>query len=489
MAIRLPNLGPRARKVLRYAGFAALGLVTFVLAFQLTFPFDRVKDKVIELLSEKYEVTIGSVDRGLVPGRMSFKAVSLRTRPAKADDVATTFYIEELDIGLGLFALLRGTAAVELDAKIGSGHIAGHIALSKDGTSIDLAGDDLPSASLPMREVLGLPMSGKVRFSFDLELPNEKTKAGKVASNWRKAEGRAELACPSGCTVGDGKTKLKVNLKNQRQQAMVEGGIDFGKVDIDSLLAAVEIKNGKLDITKFDAKSGDGELHIDFGMAIDQEFNQSLVTGCLRFRGSEVLLKREPKTHAALSTTGGPLGPDNLFHIKLAGPLREVRRLPQICGSAANTNMDNPGGMTARPNLTITPDTPATPPGAAIVPSPPPVPAPPAAAVLEGAGGEVPPAGGGLPTPSGGGQPTPGGGGQPTPGGGEAPPPGGGEAPPSGGGGLPTPGGGGLPTPGGGGLPTPGVGEPPPPAPVRQPPPLPPTGPNGERVPPPYGWQ
>jgi type II secretion system protein N len=385
----LGRLGPRARKLARYLGFAVVGVVTFIFAFQLTFPFDRVKDKVIDALSEKYEVTIGDVERGIIPGRMYFKAVSLRTRPTKVGGVVTTFYIEQLEIDLGLFALLHGTVAIKLDAKIGPGHIKGHVALSKDATSIDIVGEDLPSASLPTREVLGLPMSGKVRFAFDLDLPNEKNKAGKVGPSWTKAEGKAELACPSGCTVGDGKTKLKMDLKNQRNQAFAEGGIDFGKVNIDSLLANVEIKNGKLDITKFETKSTDGELHVDFDMAFNQQdINQSLVTGCLRFNGSAALLKREPKTHAAISATGAPLGPDNLFHIKLDGPLRDVRRLGQVCGAAANTSMDNPGGSTARPNLTITPETPSRPGQIALPPPPPPPAAPPpsAAAVTEDAG-------------------------------------------------------------------------------------------------------
>jgi len=361
MALRLPNPGPRMRKVLRYVGFAVLGLVTFVFAFQMAFPFDRVKDKVIELLSEKYEVSIGSVDRGFVPGRMYWKAVSLRTRPTKAEEVATTFYIEQLEVDLGLLALLHGTAAVKLDAKIGPGHIKGTIAISTQRTAIDLTGDDLPSASLPVREALGVPMSGKIRFAFELELPNEKTKAGKVGPNWLKAEGSAELACPSSCTVGDGKTKLKVNVANKSQQAFAENGIDFGKVNIDSLFASLELKDGKLEVTKFDTKSGDGELHVDFNMALNQDLGQSLVTGCLRFNGSAALLKREPKTHAAFSTTGAPLGPDNLFHIKLDGPVKQVRRLGMMCGPTVNKNMDNPGKTTARPNLTVTPETPAKP--------------------------------------------------------------------------------------------------------------------------------
>jgi len=388
MALPVPNLGPRARKVVRYLGFAVVGVVAFVFALQITFPFDRVKDKVVEALSEKYEVNIGSVDGGWLPGRVYFKAVSLRTRPTKADEVATTFYMEQLQVDIGLFALLRGAAVVKLDATIGPGHLKADIAISNASTVVSVVGDELPSARLPVREVVGLPMSGKLRLAFDLDLPNDKSKAGKVGPNWLKAEGTAALACPAGCTLGDGKSKLKVNLKNQRSQAFAEGGIDFGKINVDTLFANLELKRGKLDITKFDTKSPDGELHVDFGMTLNQDLNQSLVTGCLRFHGSDALLKREPKVHAAISTTGAPLGPDNLYHIKLDGPLRDVRRLGQVCGQATNTSMDNPGGgsvPTARPNLMITPDSPAHPSPAIPPPAAPPPPATPQPYMMSGA--------------------------------------------------------------------------------------------------------
>jgi type II secretion system protein N len=367
MAIRVPSLGPRMRKVARYVGFVVVGLVAFVLALQLTFPFDRVKDKIIEALSEKYEVTIGSVEGGIMPGRVYFKAVSLRTRPATADEVPSTLYIEQLELDVGIVALLGGAAAVELDAKIGPGHIRGDIELSKSATRIDLVGEDLPSASLPVREVLGLPMSGKLQLAFAVDVPTEKLKNGKTGPDWTQAEGRVQLACPAGCTVGDGKSKLRPKLKNQRNQAFAEGGIDFGKVNIDKLAAVVELKDGKLRVTRFETKSPDGDLHVDFDMTLNQDMDQSQVTGCLRFRGSDALLKREAKTHAAISTTGAPLGPDNLFHIKLDGPLREVRRLGQTCGSGnaggsgSPSNAGNPGGLSPapeRPNLTITPEQP-----------------------------------------------------------------------------------------------------------------------------------
>ena len=116
LPFRLPQLGPRTRRVLRYVGLTFFALLTFVFALQMTFPYDRVKDKIVEGLSEKYEVTIGAVERGIVPGRVYFKAVTLRTRQTKPDEVVTTFFIKELEIDAGILPLIGGTIAVDIDA-------------------------------------------------------------------------------------------------------------------------------------------------------------------------------------------------------------------------------------------------------------------------------------------------------------------------------------------------------------------------------------
>jgi len=359
----LPSLGPRTRRIVRVVGFVVLALVTFVFALQLTFPYGRVKDKIVEVLSPKYDVQIADVERGFWPGRVYFKNVTLRTRVTKADDVASTLYVEKLQVDLGILALITATASVDLDAKIGGGHIAGNVSLSKGATEVHVTGKSLPSASLPMREALGLPMSGLIEFSFDLDLPNEKSKTGRNGANWQKAEGGAEFSCPSGCVFGDGKSKLKPKLKNTRNQAFASDGIEFGKLNIQSLSAKLEIKDGKMTISKFDAKSDDGQLFVEYEQTLAQEFNESTVTGCLRFTGSQALLKREPKTFAAISTTGAPLGPDNLYHIKLDGRLKDMKRLGIVCGKAAGEkHMDNVGGQPSKPNLTIQPEEQVRPP-------------------------------------------------------------------------------------------------------------------------------
>ena len=413
------HLGTRARYVVRYLGFAVLAVVTFVFALQMTFPYDRVKDKLVDVLSEKYEVTIGDVERGLMPGRMYFKAVTLRSRvdptrtvntggdgmgSAKVSaEVVSTLYIERLEVDLGLLALLRGTASVDLDATIGPGHIAGNVTISKGETSVHLEGTNLPAASLPMREVVGLPMSGKIEFAANLDLPNAKNKAGRDAPDWSKAEGSFDLSCPSSCIFGDGKAKLMPKLANQRNSAFASGGIELDKLNIDSLVARVEIKTSKtdvktLEVTKFETKSADGELHVDFTMTLASVLSDSMVNGCLRFRGSDALLKRSPKTHAAISTTGAPLNPsDNLFHIKLEGRVAEMRRLGQLCGAAANPNVDDISGQPRRPNLVVQPpEPPRTIPPNLGGPPPPPAMIPPPAG---GPGQTVPP--GGPPPPPG----------------------------------------------------------------------------------------
>jgi type II secretion system protein N len=382
MAIQLPqvNLGPRTRKIVRYVGFTLLAIVVFIIALQLSFPYDRVKDKVIETAADKYEITIGKVERGIMPGRVYFKAVSIRTRQTKPDEIVNTFYIDKLELDVGILSLLGGTIRLDFDATIGRGDISGRIAVKKFGKGdviANVTGGSLSADALPMRALLGLPMSGKLEFGIAMNLPMEKSKLGKVGINWQKVKGTINLACPTGCTFGDGKTKLKPLVKNARNQAMVGDGIDFGKVNLDKLVAKVTINKGLLKVERFDAPSKDGEVHIDYEMKLDKNFDDSMVTGCLRFKGSDDLMRREPKTHAALSTTGAELRSDGLFHIRLTDRFGNMKRLNQECGpNASPAGSDGRGDRNGRPNLTVMPDEVAKPVGSATAPTAPPPPPP-----------------------------------------------------------------------------------------------------------------
>jgi len=377
---KLPQLGPRMRKVVQVFGLIFLALFTFVFAFQMVFPYSRVQRRIEELASAKVDLQIGEIERSLVPGRFYLKDVTVKTRPSAGDletamaipeakdrekaiaGLSSTIYIDSLEVDIGFLPFLKGTASVDFVAKISGGKIKGTVAISKAETVIKIAGSEVPSEQLPMREVLSnLPMSGDVDFEFDLDLPNEKLKTGKVGPDWTKAVGGAEFSCASGCTIGDGKAKLKLKAKNSRSQAFAGDGTAFGKIQVQTLDAKVELKEGKVDITRFETKSNDVELHVDFTMTLAQALEQSAIGGCIRFKGSEGLRTREPKTADAISLTGAARHTDGLDHIKLEGNFKDVRKLAKVCGPGIGGGGDpdtKPGG---RPTMTVQPDEPSRP--------------------------------------------------------------------------------------------------------------------------------
>jgi type II secretion system protein N len=380
-----------------------LALVVFLFALQATFPYERVKDRAIEALSGSYDVTIGSVERGIIPGNVTFNDVSLRSRPSKPDEVAMVVNVKQIDVKMGLLALVGLNISTNLDLKIGNeklgyGHIKGNLTwpkFGKAGIDIALEGSDLPAKALPLQAGLGLPMSGKVEFQIDLDLPVSKNKMGRTSTDWTKAEGTLDLSC-TGCTLGDGKAKLKPLLKNRSNQVMVGEGIEIGEIAIGALEAhavftpavgdpeahSSSYKPGKFELTKFELKSPDGELHVDYLMTMATTIDESIVAGCLRFKPNETLLKTEQgkKTYGAMSTTGAELRSDGLFHIKLSDRFKDMKRLNAECGKNAPASKIGNGEdftphPTGRPMIQPTP--PDLHPGSATPPPPQPEPPPP----------------------------------------------------------------------------------------------------------------
>jgi type II secretion system protein N len=385
------TLGRRSQLALRVLGYVTLGLVAFLFALQMTFPYSRIKDRLAEALSTKYDVMIGGVERGFMPGKMILHNVSLKSRPTQPHQTPSLFYIKQLSLDLGVLALLGKKAVVDIEAQIGDGTLEGTVALSKEQVTIELGSGSLPGANLPFKELVGLPVIGKISLELDLELRLVKNKV-----DWTKAAGHLQLECPSGCQVGDGKTKLRPAVTRPNQAEMVKDGVEFNKLFLDKFEARVEVKKGVAKVVKWNVPSKDGEVYLDFEAKLEPLLNDSQVTGCLRYNGSAELEKRDYRTFSQLRILGAPLGPDKLFHIRLTGPFRQMKRLPQVCGEAAKNTAaaaGGGGGRTGGPNERRSPDeikpaevpppptvpTPVVPTPVAPAPPPPPGDAPPAA--------------------------------------------------------------------------------------------------------------
>lgn len=386
------TLGKRSQQLLRIAGYVVLGVVCFVFALQMTFPYSRVKDRIAEALSAKYDVVIGGVERGFMPGKMILKNVSLKSRPTQPNQTPTLFYIQELSVDLGVLALIGKKVVVDVEAKIGDGVLEGTVKLSKDSVQIKFGSASLPGGNLPFKDLVGLPVLGKIALDLDFDLRLVRNKV-----DWTKAAGHLQIECPVGCTVGDGKTKIRPAVTRPNQAEFVKDGIEFNKLQFDKFEARLEVKKGKAEITKWNVPSKDGEVHLDFEAKLEPLLNDSQVTGCLRFNGSADLEKRDYRTLTQLRTLGAPLGPDKLFHIRLTGPMRQIKRLAQLCGPNVDPNKSGSGGAPNERRGNDSPPPPPPSPDGGVTTATPPPPAPPAPNIPNSPVIPAPPPGGAQP--------------------------------------------------------------------------------------------
>ncbi|MEO9187821.1 MAG: type II secretion system protein GspN [Kofleriaceae bacterium] len=188
-----------------------------------------------------------------------------------------------------------------------------------DAVRVEAHRHEVPLQDLPIvaRVMSGLPMSGLADLAIDLTVPKS---AG--VPHYREATGSIALSCPTGCTLGDGHTRLAVGGTE---------GLDFGQLVIDKLDVRAEVSGGHVAITKWELASKD--LAFDARLRIDlaDRLEDSTLDGCLWFKPDPALIAREPKTLAVLQTTGATAGTDGYFEIKVGGRIGERKLLAQAC--------------------------------------------------------------------------------------------------------------------------------------------------------------
>lgn len=338
---KLPPIGPRGQKALKIAGYVLAGLISFVYALHLTFPYHRLKDKGVEWLSKSYDVQVGGVERGWMPGDFSLTKVQLRTRPSKPGEVPKLILIDRLDIDVAVLSVVFGSVDVELDAKIGPGRITGELELDKSSVQASLHSRNLPLSDVPgLDSIIGMPMGGRGNVNARIHLPG---------NDWRRASARLTIDCPM-CTVGGEGAFFKPRNTTSRTAAFAGEGVAVPELTITSLRADWSIEKGKIKTNKFEFLSPHLAVQLDFEADVAKSITDSKIdSGCLRYRGTDELKKLDEKFYNALELTGGPLGGDDLRHLKLVGTLGKFKALGKECGAGAGEGEDAVGADTGRP--------------------------------------------------------------------------------------------------------------------------------------------
>lgn len=323
------QLSPKARKIIKWVAIPLGVLFTFVMAIQLTFPYDRLKGKIEEVLSAKFDAEVTGIERSLVPGRFRIERLMLWTRPSTADEKKQTIILSDIEVDIGLLSLLSGKLSVDVDAQMAGGKISLGLGISKAALDLSLVTKGLPVHQVPaISAAVGLPMEGGLNASVSLHLPK---------NNWAEADGRIKVSCPA-CTIGDGVTKIKPRAPgNNRRAVFASEGVTVPKLEIGGITGDIEIKKGRGVIRNFGGKSKDGEIRIEAELMLAKVIGDSTMPGCMKFKLSPELQEREPNFGNLPMVIGVALDDQGFANLRMVGKLSALKWLPaRSCGGEGN---------------------------------------------------------------------------------------------------------------------------------------------------------
>ena len=158
----------RLRKIGLFAGF---GLLVFIVALYLSFPYDRAKDAAIRMASKNLDVDVEIGSAGPAFGlAVMFHDIRVRTRPPTGKP--TRFTIDSAKFSPSIFALFSSSFPFSLAVE----GLGGKAELNQQGAPgkkgpfhIELSARDIDLAEIPgVREAINMPISGKLKLEVDI---------------------------------------------------------------------------------------------------------------------------------------------------------------------------------------------------------------------------------------------------------------------------------------------------------------------------------
>jgi type II secretion system protein N len=293
----------RVGKILFYPAFYLFALAFFG---YLTFPFDRLKDRVIAEFDAAQR-------KGLPPGQAPirleidklgsywFTGAEVKgvrvVMPAAKDAGAsnpfgpsqpaekpadTVIAVDEAHVRVRMLPLLIGRVRVDFWASVFGGEVKGSVPVGHAG-SMELAMEGVELAKFdPIVKGLGLPVKGSFGGSIELS-PNE--------GKFNKASGALDFKIAD-LAVGDGKTKI-------------QGLLAIPEAKLGDLVISADAKDGVLKITKFASSTGkDVELVGDGKIAVREPASESTLDLYVRFKFADAYRGKNDTTKALLGAPG-----------------------------------------------------------------------------------------------------------------------------------------------------------------------------------------
>jgi type II secretion system protein N len=302
------GLSPERLRLLRAIGLrAGFGLVVFLVAFYIWFPYNRIKETVTAVASQQdLDVEIASAGPIFGVG-LAFHDIVVQNRPTDGTR-PMRLRIDDARVSLSPLARLLGDEAYSLSAATMGGDIDVDWEASKTRSRLNVKSEDIAMADLPgVKEAINLPLGGKLGLTMDLTMPGSKMNATEGAIHWTCAA----------CAVGDGKSKLKV-----AGNPMLAEGLSLPRLRLGDFTGRINFEKGVGKLQAVQAKSPDGELYVEGEVRLADPLPLSQVDVYIRFKLSDALLKSSDKLGIILQLVES-MGkrPDGFYGMRLQGSL------------------------------------------------------------------------------------------------------------------------------------------------------------------------
>lgn len=229
------------RKLVVYvAGYPAFFLFFFALGAYWTFPYDRLRDRIVQDVERgsELQLEIASLRPSWLTG-VTLEGVRVTSVPDEPSRPRRTLAIREAEARISLFGLLTGTTEVSFDVVVeGGGTVEGVYAQSDESLRIDANLQNVDLRRLgPLHDFIGIPIEGRASGRIDMTI-------GKEAAG---TEGSVNLTV-RGAAVGDGESPLRIPGMN--------AGVTLERMDLGTLELRLATERG---VTSIERLTADGE--------------------------------------------------------------------------------------------------------------------------------------------------------------------------------------------------------------------------------------
>jgi len=329
-------VSPGAKKVLKgvlYPCFYCATLLAFLL---VCFPYDRLKERLVAEFNARQPAGAGTrleIDSmsGYWVSGVEAQGVKLHAAPGPVgeggkQEEGRVVTVDDIHLRVSLLRLLFGTLQVGFGGEAFGGSLSGSTSDADGARSFFLELDGVNVGDLPLlREMVGLPLEGKLSGKIDLRMPEAKLS---------KAEGKIDLKIVD-LAFGDGKAKIRDTLALPR----VEAG---------ELTLVAEATDGRLKIEKLAANGTDVELAADGSIRLREPVDTCLAELSLRFKFADKYKTKSDTTKALFGEPGSSLPglfdldpknqrakrPDGFYAFRLTGPVSKLDAQPAPLGAA-----------------------------------------------------------------------------------------------------------------------------------------------------------